>query len=120
MSGYRQPTFDPGHWEPQGPPLKPYNMVQWTGVGISVLGTAICLYYLLGKLGLVPAIDSPMPGAMLPLIGVTLVNSRRAEIPEEKRAEYREKQRRVTYIALAVAAVAALIGFAAVYLSHGA
>jgi alkylated DNA repair dioxygenase AlkB len=120
MAGYREHSFDPGHWEPMGPPLKPYNWVQWTGVGFALLGAAICLYFLLGRAGLVPPIDSPMPGALLPLIGVSLINSRRAEIPEEKRAEYREKQRRRTYIALSAAAAAAVIGFAAAYLSHGA
>ena len=122
MAGYREHSFEPNHWEPQGPPLRPYNWVQWTGVGISVVGAAVCLYYLLGKAGLVPAIDSPMPGAILPLIGVSLVNSRRAEIPEEERAEYREKQRRLTYIALGIAVIAAVIGAAvAIYSnSHGA
>jgi hypothetical protein len=82
MSGYRENSYDPNTYDRQGPPMRPYNWVQWTGVGLGVVGAAICIYYLLGKAGWVPPIDSPMPGAILPLIGVSLINSRRQTIAD--------------------------------------
>ena len=123
MPGYRQHGFDPGHWEPMGPPLKPYNWVQWTGVAFAALGIVGYLAYAADRLGWISlGLGSPAPFISLPLIGVALLNSRREELTEEKRDEYREKLRRRTYIALAVALVAAAIGFAiAIYSnSHGA
>jgi peptidoglycan/LPS O-acetylase OafA/YrhL len=81
MSGYREHSFDPNHWERQGPPIRPYNWAQWTGVGLALLGAVIVLAYLAGRVGWIPEyVESPMPGATLPLLGVALVNSRRQPI----------------------------------------
>ena len=119
MPGYRQHGFDPGHWEPQGPPLKPYNWVQWTGVGMVSLGGVAYLALIADKLGWIHIGFHDVAGFVtLPMMGVLLINSRREELPEEKRDEYREKLRRRTYIALAVALVAAAIGFALAIYSH--
>jgi len=82
MSGYREHGFDPSAGGSYGPPLRPYNWVQWSGVGIAVVGIAIDLLYLGGRAGVSPKyLDSPSVGIALPLIGAVLVNSRRQEVP---------------------------------------
>jgi hypothetical protein len=116
MSGYREHSFDPNAYEHPGPPLKPYNWVQWTGVAIGSVGGALITLYLLGRIGLVPRwIDDPSPAPfMLLVIGMFLVNSRRAP-PTQVSSEQLAKNRRVLLITVAVCAVilgaAALIEF---------
>jgi len=123
MSGYRQSNFDPNAaaWSQPGPPLRPYNWVQWTGVAIAVIGAAGCIYYLLGKAGVVPRLlDDAMPFAVLPIIGATLVNSRRAP-GRQLSPETRRKRLLIILVALAVLVLAAVAGFAiAILKSKGA
>jgi hypothetical protein len=39
MSGYRQSSFDPHAGSSDtGPPMRPFNWVQWTGVAMGVVG----------------------------------------------------------------------------------
>lgn len=52
--GYRTHQFDPNAYEEQGPPLRPYNWVQWTGVAIASVGVGLFAAYLLGKIGVLP------------------------------------------------------------------
>jgi len=106
MSGYRVHSFDPNAYEQPGPPLKPYNWVQWTGIGIGCVGAALIAIELLGRFGVIPRwVDdfSAMP-FMLLVIGMTLVNSRRApgtEIGPEQRA----KTKRTLLVTAAICAV---------------
>jgi len=78
MSGYREHGFDPNHYEPQGQPMRPFNWVQWTGVGFGVFGIALYAAYFAGRAGWIPEkLHSPMVGFPMLMLGVVLVNSRR-------------------------------------------
>ena len=105
MSGYREHSFDPNAYEQPGRPLKPYNWVQWTGVAIGVLGLAIIALGLLGRFGWIPPwLDGPPAGAfMLPIIGISLINSRR-EPGTQVGSEQLEKNRKVLLITAAICA----------------
>lgn len=119
MTGYRQSSFDPNAGSSDtGPPLKPYNWVQWTGVAIVCVGAAGCFYFLLEKAGVVPKLtDDAMPFAILPIIGTTLVNSRRAP----GQAHDAEALRRRRTLAITLAIVAVILGVViAIFVSKGA
>lgn len=78
MTGYRQHSFDPNAYEQPGPPLRPYNWVQWTGVALLVAALLIYAVYFAGRAGLIAEqLDSAAPGIGLGLAGVGLINSRR-------------------------------------------
>ena len=116
MSGYRESSFDPNAGGDYGPPARPFNWVQWTGVAFALVGIAIDLFYLAGQAGITrKLLDSPSIGVALPLLGVALINSRRqpgALAPQLKRQRL---------IALTVAAVAVVIGaIVAILVSKGA
>ena len=114
MTGYREHGFDPNAYDRPGPPLRPYNWVQWTGFAIMVAGLLLAFAYFLGKLGLVPqwpGDSSPLPFAAI-LLGTVLVNSRRAE-PTELTPEEQARGRRTLVITaivctITLAAVAAI------------
>ena len=119
MTGYREHSFDPNAYEQPGPPLKPYNWVQWTGVAIATVGAALITLHLLGRTGLIPQwIDDPSPAPfMLLVIGTLFVNSRRAPgtlVGSEQLA----KNRRVLLITVAICA--AILGTALVIEFSGA
>jgi hypothetical protein len=118
MSGYREHGFDPNAYEQPGPPLKPYNWVQWTGAALGLVGAALITLSLLGKVGLIPRwIDtSPAPFTLL-VIGMVLINSRRAPATQVG-SEQLEKNRRVLLITAAICA--AVLGAAAVIEFSGA
>ena len=83
MSGYREHGFDPGAYERQGPPMRPYNWMQWTGIGFGLLGVAFYLAYFAGRAGWMPQLlHSPMVGFPMLILGVILVSSRRGTIPD--------------------------------------
>ena len=112
MTGYREQSFDPNAYEQPGPPLKPYNWVQWTGVAIGTVGAALITLYLLGKVRLIPQwVDASPAPFMLLVIGTLFVNSRRTpgvQVGSEQLA----KNRRVLLITVAICA--AIIGAAVV------
>ena len=104
MTGYREHSFDPNAYEQPGPPLKPYNMVQWIGVVFAVLGILAFFVWGFGRLGLIPQwIDHPAPVIMLGAVGTMLVNSRRAP-GTQVGSEQLEKNRRVLLITVAICA----------------
>ena len=116
MSGYREHGFDPNSYEQPGRPLRPFNWVQWTGVGFAILGLAIDAFYFAGRLGWVrPAIDAPT-GAIGPImLGVILVNSRREPdtlVTDEQRARNRKVLLITTLILVVVLGAATVIQFA--------
>ena len=109
MSGYRQSSFDPSAWEPQGPPARPYTAVQWVGLVLGSLGVAAFLLETAGRLGLVPRVfaqDSTWIVVLLGCTGMMLLNSRRAPVTPK----YREKFKRRRLIAAAAAIAAAIVG----------
>ena len=121
MASYRDHGFDPNAYEVMGPPLRPYNWVQWLGVALAALGLVAFLGYCAGKIGLIPNwFANPAPVIMLGAVGSILVNTRRQPIPEAEQAEYRRKLRQRTILALAVAGLAAIVGFAAAFYFQGA
>jgi hypothetical protein len=115
---YQQSNYDPNAYEQPGPPIKPYNWVQWTGVGLIAVGIAILLAYLAGRVGLIdPVINRIQPAFFLPFLGTMLINSRRApSVPIT--TEQRERNRRVLVITLIVCAT--VIGGAALVEYTGA
>ena len=118
MSGYRQHSFDPNAYEQPGPPLKPYNWVQWTGVAIAVVGAALITLDLLGRFGIVPRwIEDTSPAPfMLLVVAMFLINSRRGPA-RQVGSEQLGKNRRLLIFAVAISA--AIIGTALVVASQG-
>jgi len=113
--GYRDRTsFDPNAYERPGPPLKPYNWVQWTGVAVMLVGGALLVASLLGLIGWVPQWMeefSPAP-FMLMVIGMLLINSRRQPGTEIVGPEQLAKNRKLLLITVAICA--AILGGALV------
>ena len=119
MSGYREHGFDPNAYEQPGPPLKPYNWVQWTGVAIGSVGAILVTLDVLARIGWTTRwIGDPSPAPFFLLIlGTVLVNSRRApgvEVGSEQLA----KNRRTLLITAAICA--AILGAALVIEFSGA
>ena len=106
MTGYREHSFDPNAFEQPGPPLKPYNWVQWTGVAIVSVGAVLVTLDVLARIGWTPRwIGDPSPAPfMLLIVGTLLVNSRRApgvQVGSEQLA----KNRRTLIITAVICAV---------------
>ena len=78
MSSYREHSFDPNAYQEQGRPMRPYNWVQWAGVGLGVLGLVLYAVYFAGRFGWTnELLDTPMFGFASLMFGVVLINSRR-------------------------------------------
>ena len=105
MSGYREHSFDPNAYEQPGRPLRPYNWVQWTGVAFAAVGLIAYLLYLADRLGWVAlGLGNASPLFVLPLIGISLINSRR-EPGTQVGSQQLEKNRRTLLITAVVLAV---------------
>ncbi|WP_310467868.1 hypothetical protein [Sphingomonas sp.] len=112
MSGYRQHGFDPNAQEQPGPPLRPYNSVQWTGVALAAAGLTLSTLDIGRQFGLLPrVIDDPSPWSfILLLLGVALIYSRRhpaTDIAPELAAARRR------WLIIVVTICAAILGIAA-------
>lgn len=119
MGAYRQSDYKPNHWEPMGPPIRPYNMVQWCGVGLFLVGVAVFLVYVAGRFGWIDKmIDDPMLSTSFMMFGVVLINTRRHPVAPEDR----DRIKRRTILAFTVAVVVAVIAAGiAIYMNrHGA
>lgn len=82
MSGYRdRSNYDPYASPRYGRPLRPYNWVQWTGVGLVLVGLALDALYFANRFGW-SKLAFVTPTLALPVIflGISLVNSRRQEV----------------------------------------
>lgn len=114
--GYRQSSFDPNAYERQGPPLRPFNWVQWTGVAVMALGLMIELAYLASRLGWIPLhlkSAAPLPGFLV--IGMVMINSRRQPYvdPAPELAAARKRWTLITVaICTAILGTALIIQFA--------
>ncbi len=119
MTGYRQSSFDPYAHEQPGPPLKPYNWVQWTGVAFGTAGMAIILLEWAGKLGWVPRWidDAGFAPVSLMIVALVLINSRRGPSTQVG-SEQLAKNRRILLVTVAI--LAAILGAALVIEFTGA
>ena len=119
MSGYREHSFDPNAYEQQGRPLRPFNWVQWTGVGFMVAAGVVVLAVFASAAGLLsPGFERNVGlAAMLSVVGVSLINSRR-EQGTQAGSEQLQRNRRVLLITVVV--VAAILGAATVIEFSGA
>ena len=77
MASYREHNFDPNAYEQPGPPLRPYNWVQWTGVALEVIGLGLFLAHLAGRIGWIEPLVGSGVGLVPMIVGVLLVYSRR-------------------------------------------
>lgn len=91
MSGYRESNFDPNAGSSDtGPPLRPFNWVQWTGVAMGIVGALVMIATVAIRLGSHPATKDdwiPLASALV-IFGSVLINSRRQPgglTPETKR-----------------------------------
>jgi hypothetical protein len=76
-------NYDPYASPRYGRPLRPYNWVQWTGVALMLAGLALDALYFAGRLGWVRApVNTPIYALPPLLLGVSLINSRREEVPD--------------------------------------
>ena len=109
MSGYRDRSgFDPNAGGDYGPPLRPFNWVQWTGVASLFVGAAIMLAYIGGSIGVYRRLlDSPTPGTAFVLIAIPLISSRR----ERGTLSAETKHRRTIILAAALAVCVAVAAF---------
>ena len=103
MSGYRdRSNFDPYANPNYGRPLRPYNWVQWTGVGMGLAGLAIYAVYFAGRAGwMAQELRTPMFGFALVMFGSVLIGSRR-EIRDDPAPELAAARKRWLLIILAV------------------
>ena len=119
MMGYRDTSnYDPYGTMNQGRPLRPFNLVQWSGVGLALFGIALYAAYFAGRLGWTSELlDSPMFGFAMLMLGVVLVNSRR-ESSHDLAPELAAQRKRWLLIIIAIAA--AVLGAAALIELQGA
>lgn len=83
MSGYRDSSsFDPNASPHYGRPLRPYNWVQWLGVGCIVVGLLIDALYFAGRLGWLSRSNTPVLALPPILAGGVLINSRREGVTD--------------------------------------
>ena len=76
---YRQISYDPLASIP-GRARRPFNWVQWLGVGIEALAVAWLLLFAASEFGWLGATHLvPQPATILAIVGAVLVGSRREE-----------------------------------------
>ena len=113
MTSYREHSFDPNAWEPQGPPARPYKGWQWAGVVLGAIAVTVFLADVAGRLGWVPRFlgdDSTSVVVLCGCMATLLVSSRRAPVTPEYRETMKRRQRIVAVVAL----IAAILGAAVV------
>ena len=118
MSGYREHGFDPNAGErPTGPPARPFNGVQWTGVVLVVIAIALDLAFVGGALGWWRKIPDTPVFAITPLIfGMSMINSRRQPVadPAPELAAARRK-----WLVITIAVCAVILGIATIFAMKG-
>ncbi len=105
MSSYRARTsFDPNAYEQAGPPMRPYNRMQWIGVGFVWIGLAGYLAWAADRFGWIDiGLDRPTAFVALPMIGIALINSRR-QPGTQAGTEQLRRNRRILAVTLAIGA----------------
>lgn len=91
-------------------PMRPFNAVQWIGVGLVGAGIAVMLAVVAGRFGLVPTTRDSLPmGTAFCVLGTVLINTRREAVPVTP--ETKRRRLIVIGIALAVCAIVAAAVF---------
>lgn len=117
MTGYRESNFDPYGQTNYGRPLRPFNWVQWTGVGLELLGVAAYVGYVLGAFGWTRQFVSTPALGMAPLfLGISLINSRR-EVRTDPAPELAAARRK--WLAIVTAVCAVVLGIATIFALKG-
>ena len=112
MSGYREHSFDPNAYEQPGRPMRPFNWVQWCGVGLFAAGMVLYGILFAGRFGWIkPIVPTHTAGFVPVIVGVALINSRR-EPGTQVGSEQLAKNRRVLFMTILVCA--AILGAALV------
>ena len=116
MSGYRDASnFDPMP-SAYGPPLRPYNKVQWLGVAMQAVAFAAYGYYFAERFGWVRdrGVDTMLIGLPFLILGMSLTYSRRQE-PVDLAPELAGARKRwlliTTVLCVALLGVATIIEF---------
>jgi hypothetical protein len=116
VSGYRTSSYEPDtSLGARGAPMRPYNGVQKFGLAVLLVGMALDLAYLAGRMGWIrPLLGNPMLAIAFILPGILLVNSRRQPVPDLA-PELAPARRRwlmiISLICLAVLGLATAIQF---------
>jgi hypothetical protein len=106
---YRGHSFGPSIHEKPGRPLRPFNWVQWTGVGLEVVGLGLVLAHFAGRIGWIAPAEEVQFGFVPMILGALLINSRREPgtlITSEQLARNRQM------LLIIVAVCAAVLGAA--------
>lgn len=106
---YRQSSFDPFAASAPTRPMRPFNWVQWVGIGLEVAAFGIMFWHVLVRLHLLPPPAAPIQYATLSaLIGITLIGSRREPVPENEDPARRGRDRLWMTVSLTVLGLMAL------------
>jgi hypothetical protein len=118
MSGYREHSFDPNAGERRsGPPMRPFNWVQWTGVTFVVIAVAIDIAYAGSAFGWWPKVLKSPAFSTTPLIfGMMMIASRRQSVVDPA-PELAAARRRWLIITVAVCFV--ILGVATIFAMKG-
>ncbi|QDP19299.1 hypothetical protein [Sphingomonas xanthus] len=118
MGGYRQSSYDPDSYDQPGPPLTPFNGLQWAGVALGAVGIGLFLLYVAGRLGwTAPIVATASSGIVPTFAGYMLVNSRRGPSIMVDDVQ-RDRNRKILFVTLAICA--AILGAALVIEFQGA
>jgi hypothetical protein len=107
VSGYREiSSYNPREPRP-GAPARPYDRVQWIGVGVGSLGLFVLLADIAGRFGWIPK-PFDDPSALITaftVLGTVLVSSRRGPAPDLSDPEVAARRRWALAGALVLAAL---------------
>lgn len=118
MAGYRSSSFDPNASPRGGAPTRPFNWVQWVGVALIGIGTALLLAMIGADLGVAWLSSFGHAPAVFPiLIGNLLIYSRRNPVPDLAPELAAARKR---WLLITVAVLAVVLGIAAVITFSGA